>query len=254
MICRSCGGTFADSATKCPYCGTMHLVGATEAYNQKFEDMNDDLAALGDTHTAVYKQTAHRQTTRVGKVVIITLAVALGFAGLSFALTTLIDSAYDNTDAVKAQMLWQTEYFPILDTLYEAGEFDELLACEEAVYSDTDFSLYTWTHYEFLSCYRTYTECLSYIDDYENGAVLSAYPYTQMLYFYLDEQTNRSYRCYTEADCALIDEYLVVVADFLEESLSLQEDDLVALSTELIDDNFVSYSLCSDYITEILAE
>ncbi|MFI3170284.1 MAG: hypothetical protein R3Y06_10105 [Faecalibacterium sp.] len=254
MICKSCGGTFADSATKCPYCGTMHLAGATEAYNQKFEDMNDDLAALGDTHTAVYKETAQRQTKHVGKVLIITLAVVLGFAGISFALTKLIDSFDDNTDDIKAQMQWQTEYFPVLDALYEAGEFDELLAFELAVYTDTDFSLYAWTHYEFLTCYSTYTECLSYIADYENGEVLSEFPYTQMLYFYLEEQTSRSYRSYTETDCAYVDEYLIVIADFLEESLSLQEDDLLALRTELLDDNFISYSLCSDYITEILAE
>ncbi len=255
MICQNCGGTYANDATKCPYCGTMHLAGATVAYNQKFEDITDDLAALGDSHVAEYKETIHRQTKHAFRFFVIGALIALVFASAFWTLLhieTLIDN---DADTMIDQLAWQSAQYPALDALYEAGDFDAILAFEDALYEDNanDYTLNDWSHYRFLDIYVSYSDFAESLQSDTPVDRENSIDYAQMLHFYLTYDEPASYLDLTETDLALVAGYVAEVAAFYQQAFGLSEADLLALEpTVTSESGWIRLTLCLEYIEDEL--
>ncbi len=258
IVCKNCGGTFAENVTKCPYCGTMHLAGATAAYNQKFEDMTDDLADLGDEHIDEYKKAMHTQSKHALRQISIVAAIVVGASAIIFALSQVVTSATQssNVDSIKAQLAWQTETFPMLDALYEAGDYEALVTFDSELYaSGADYTIYEWAHYDFLYTYYSYRTCHEIIESYAQGGTLSDYNYTQLFYFSIAQYDDHYYLNYTEEDTLLIADFYAEVTAFLDESIGISAADTLALYEEFYqEDGWVSYSECADYIEAYLAD
>ena len=47
IICRSCGADYSAALPNCPYCDTMNLPAAEDAYMNKLEHMRGNLEGLG---------------------------------------------------------------------------------------------------------------------------------------------------------------------------------------------------------------
>ncbi len=252
MICKNCGGTFAEDATKCPYCGSMHLAGATAAYHQKFEDMTDDLAALGDNHVDIYKKMMRHQGRRTLIYIAIAVAIICGFLGLWFA-SAKAESALNEANAAeaKARLAWQAETYTMLDGLYSTGEFDAIIAFEDALFADNpnNYSLYYWSHCDFLDAYRDYTEFIAAQQMYETTGEADTVAFASTLRFYLAYYEAPYYVSFTESDLVLVQGYVAEMGDFLQEVLGLTEDELLALHDSMAeDDGWVSFANCYDYI------
>lgn len=252
MICKSCGGVFSDDEVKCPYCGTMHLAGATAAYRQKIEDINEDLAELGDLPAESYKETVTSQGRKVFKIILITVAILFGILLLAYLPILIFEknASYNDADYLKAQMLWEQEHFSELDALYTAGDYQGLLALEDALYAeDNSFSIYNWEHSDFLSAYRIYNEFLISKAVYDTGEEISNIEYSSILNFAVAKYETNLYQTYTEEELVLLASYRAEATSFLEESLGLTEDDLSAFYQDCMEKyDWVSYSRCAEYI------
>ncbi len=254
IICKNCGGKFAEDATKCPYCGTMHFAGAAIAYNKKIEDLTDDLEDLADLPAQEYTQTVAAHGKHTAKILAITTGICLLVTMLSFALFTLQNNSKEEDNA-KAQILWAQETYPTLDTLYEAGDFAAILAFENSLYADDDniYDLFSWSHHAFLDVYRSYTEVLDIEDMLLNGSYVGSFEAGLLLSFALDAYEDNSYYDYSETDLVYLAQYYQKANDILEEHFALTQADLTTIYQVLsAEDDWVSLSETMGYMEDFI--
>ena len=147
VICGSCGAEFEDTLPKCPYCGTMNYKGAEQEYMEKLSDIREDLEDLEEVPKEEVKKEIRRQGHFLRKILVAVGLVVVALASLFYWL-----SRRDERDS-KQDYLWKQENFPYMEELYEAGQYEELVA----VYldaSDEDKPVWEWEHAEF---------CLEYV-------------------------------------------------------------------------------------------
>ncbi len=251
--CKNCGGTFDETAVKCPYCGTMHFAGAAAAYNQKIETITDDLKDLGDLPAQAYKDAVVTQGKHISKILLTTVIVVALIAGLVFAVFILPGLLTENYDAeiARQQVIWSQTVYPELDALYEAGDFDAILAFETDLYSDNDniYSLFSWSHYNFLESYRTHTEVVEAQARFATDLAYSEFDLGYILYFALGAYQDTSFEGYTETDLIYLTEYYQSASDFLQENFDFTEDDLAQLyQTFTADDGWVGLNETMAYM------
>ncbi|MFI3170289.1 MAG: hypothetical protein R3Y06_10130 [Faecalibacterium sp.] len=264
MICSVCGGTFADDAIKCPYCGTMHLPGATTAYNQKFEDMTDHLAQMGETQEDEYnqylKKTIYKESKHWGIYIAAAALIWLLFL-YSIYQTWKVDLRQEEAfnDTYKQELIWQVETQLFLDELYDAGDFDAILSYVDTLsgLEKTTLTTSNWSHSDFLDFYSDYHDHMQIAAGLGDLPTITNSHYSSMLDFYFDhrfESANYSYLHYTVQDRVHIDECLVSLAAVLEENIGLGQEELDALYPVLRGDaEEISSLTCADYINELLA-
>lgn len=250
MICDNCGGTFAEDAPKCPYCGAMYFAGASAAYDKKIEDLTDDLADLADDAAVVYKQTMRRHIKYI--------VIMLGIAVLVVVITVLLAyrsniSSNRNAEDYRAQLAWAQTAYPMLDAWYEAGDFDAILAYQEELQNDktNNYNLYDWEHYDFWSAYYTYTDCLEIITRYENNETIWEGELISAMLFAMETYEPTTYQIYTDEELELLTEYRAEVFLFLQEILNVTTQDFEDFYSQAADvDGGVYYSECQKFVTE----
>ena len=120
IICSSCGAEFDNDMAKCPYCGTMNYEGAEKEYLEKLEDVREDLDDLNEVPLEETKDELKKQGRLIRKVLMV--AIIIGF--ILFGWIMLSEKAYERDE--KADFLWKSENFPVMNELYEAGKYEEL--------------------------------------------------------------------------------------------------------------------------------
>lgn len=153
IICQSCGGEFEDTLAKCPYCSSMNISGAEAEYMDKLDDVREDLDDLKDAPVEETKKELRKQGRFLKKTFLGIGIVLVGLLVL-WMIVMKLDSRYDRDQ--KADFLWQEQYFPMMDQLYQEGKYDELVAffeSEEAY----DKPIWNWEHYEFADAYWVMT-------------------------------------------------------------------------------------------------
>ncbi|MFI3170281.1 MAG: hypothetical protein R3Y06_10090 [Faecalibacterium sp.] len=157
MICDNCGGTFAADVVSCPYCGAAHLAGATAAHQAQINEMTDELEALGNSQRDAFQKSFTQQKKTSSRLVFIIGGVLFClFVIPLFFIACIAPNVLNVSEEKKLQLAWQSEAYPTLDALYEQGDFDAIIAYEDALLSDADnfYSLEDWSHYDFLCDYR----------------------------------------------------------------------------------------------------
>lgn len=146
MICPNCGGEHAEWVQKCPYCGSVNELGDERVYMEHMESIRARLDKVDEEGEEYYQRNVNTSVKtlgkRIGKIVLAVLLLVAVFV----AFKKFQESRY--SDRSMKELLWQKEEFPKLDALYEAGDYDGIIA---AYYEEnSDFGYYDWSHYYFV--------------------------------------------------------------------------------------------------------
>lgn len=171
IICTSCGAEFDNDMAKCPYCGTMNYEGAEKEYLEKLEDVREDLDDLNEVPLEETKKEFKKQGKLIRNVLIVAAVIGL----LLFGWSTMLDKAYERDS--KADFLWKSENFPVMDELYEAGEYEKLAEFYRQA-QEEDKPVFEWDHYKFMDTYLSVEDFYSDLEvmerqDLRNGTYAS---------------------------------------------------------------------------------
>lgn len=144
MICPSCGAKIDGDSPKCPYCETINLPGAQQAYMDKLEDIREDMEQLKDMPGQETKRALKHQ----GKKLLVIVGVLIVIVGALWLLITA--SERGDSQAQRQEVLWLQEHKLQWDEWYEEEQYDLLI---EAYRQELDKKapVWCWNHYDFLS-------------------------------------------------------------------------------------------------------
>lgn len=268
MICPNCGGDFADWAPKCPYCGNMNYRGAERQYMERLETLRQDLEGLPEESKAHYRKGIGASLKKMLRPL---AALALSVAAL-VALGVIWEGHQEKAYEERSirQHAWERENFPRLDQWYEAGEYDQILDFDSQLWEeDSEFTLYTWEHYTFVSeYYQPYRACMLLHTALEEGKVpsedmvLDALPAGLFLVLHVSEEKLKAEVAEKERwkDVGLTEEEASRVAAYCEEAETVLYGDMgftgeeaQALYGECVDeDGYMHYAPCYDYAETVI--
>jgi len=152
--CPSCGAEYDISESVCPYCGSVNEFGQENAYMDHLEAIEDNLENMGK----YAGESVKKEVKSIFRLIMIPLATLVAIVLLFIGIKTLI-TRYYSPNSEKKTLEWQTENFPILDEMYEKGDYEGMNAFIKEVLSDDSFrdkEVYNWSHYSFYTCYSHY--------------------------------------------------------------------------------------------------
>lgn len=251
-ICINCGATIPDSEAKCPFCGYINISGAEAKFMRDIQKTESDMSQIPDLQQKEYKKHMSKNT----KIVLITVSVVVLLLGIVFGLNALFEKvlySYDEVD-VKAQMLWQKENFPILDEMYNAGDYEGIVEFYYDLYvyndqNDTDYSIYDWEHYYFIDAYRRFSDVEMYITDLDMGIELSDYAAECLVYYcmwfhYREYDTDNEFMKLTDEEVEIADGYKKITDEYFFERLGFTEEEAEELYIKAVEkDGFGSIDM-----------
>lgn len=149
ITCPNCGAEFDEELTNCPYCGSTNIKGAEKEYFKRLEGVRQDMEDLHDDAGEAMRYEAKRQ----GKKLWILFLVLGIFVLLIIGLIMWVDRP--STIDYKESYAWKAEHFPELDALYEAEDYNALLAKYYELIAQKGNSMYEWEHCNFISDYAS---------------------------------------------------------------------------------------------------
>lgn len=256
VICPNCGAAIYESDAKCPFCGYINIPGAEEKFMRDIKKTERDMSHIPDLQKDEYKKTMSKSS----KIIFITVGITVIIAAVLIGIYLLFDRviyAYDDRD-VKAQMLWSKANYPILDEMYANGDYDGIIEFEYDLYDQnrenkTDYSIYDWEHYHFITGYRNYKsieETLAYLD---KGEELSRYGkenlvYYCMWYYYRQYDQPSTYMILTEDEIELLDSYREITNGYMFGRLGFTEEEANELLEKVVDDyGYLQARECYEY-------
>ena len=145
--CAQCGAVIPPGEAKCPYCGSYYEPEAEREYMRNLDQMRSDLDKVGN----IGEETSRTEARRIRKRVIRILAGILIFSVAIYGFFLFQQNREDRKN--REEYLWRQETVPVLDQLYEEGNYDELMkAYQEAM--ESGHSLYSWEHNAFCEYYE----------------------------------------------------------------------------------------------------
>ncbi len=239
--CASCGAQFDEMLPECPYCGNASIKGAQAEYMEKLEAVRSDMAALGQAPMEETKKELKKQ----GRFTISVLIIIAAVVGLLFAVSFM----YYNEDRDRRKDYeWQLKNYPVLNELYEQGEYEELLvlyekACEE------DAPIYDWEHWEFCSVLHGFLHVESILELEKSGAELTHWDYEDLLYFGFRAKWMEQNSSMPEEELQKLEPYVQMVLTDWENRWDFTEEELAAFEKEL-QENYgsISFKSCEKYI------
>lgn len=178
MECKSCGAQFDEMMPACPYCGTMSIKGAQAEYMDKLEDIRSDVENLSAVPAQVTKKELKKQT----KIIL----WALGICGALLLICVLIEVIFGYKPQErdeKADYLWLQENIPLLDELYEQGQYEELVAKVNTAFQNNE-PVWQWEHRYFCDYLYYVLEENEVIEEEASGKVLERGDYEWLLYLH----------------------------------------------------------------------
>lgn len=236
VICRSCGAEFSKNEPSCPYCGTMYLPAAENAYMQKLEDVRGTLNGLNNK---AYKETKF-QLKKALKFLFILLAVfgLTGTAGYIFSKKS--DEAYEKKQ--QEEYLWRSANFPVMEELYESGDYDGLYDYYTSAVTD-GHNLYRFKHYQFISYIeklKTAGDFLESFGDDSSGLDLILHSELELFELeYLNELSDEDFEYLSKQRKPYLEDFY--------ERFDMSDDELDTFKKQL-KNGYISYTQCDDYL------
>ena len=253
IICKECGGKFEEKKAACPYCGALNYIGAEEQYMTNLESMRSNMAEMGDDSKEAYAASAKKSSV----VIIATLSVLLLVAGIIVAIILIchtVISGSEEEDIVKQQMLWREEYLDDLDAMYEAGDYDAIVAFMDDHAEDEGYGIYSWEHCDFIQVYRSYALFHS------NASQWDSFDLTMKKWTLYDAVSIEYYLStdiyiFTEEEKVMIEDWCEEVKAFYHDELGLSDEEIKEMHAYVVSNSTVGLpesKLCKQYLTEIL--
>lgn len=168
--CTSCGAVFNIHMPSCPFCGSVNELGSEEQYLHYLETIRKNLDEAGNIPEQAYMKEAKSGLKKAAIVMAILLAiVVLLFLG-GVVITVVLNNYFANQDLKQAQ--WEQENYPLLDEMYEAGDYDGLVEFWHGLIDKNghmDYSIWSWEHYEFLVAHSHYIAIKDYWAEIKDG-------------------------------------------------------------------------------------
>lgn len=237
IVCPNCGASIYENEAKCPFCGYINIPGAEEKFMRDMHHTEEQLSQIPELQKAEYR----KHMSKNSKIILVTIAIAALVAAILGGVYLLFEHvifSYDEVD-VKAQMLWERETFPILDEMYEAGDYDGIIQYEYDLYDEneankTNYNIYDWEHFYFINGYRRYQDVKEYIDVLDKGLELNDYQaenivYECMWFHYREYDIDNEYIPYTDEEIAMLDGYREVIDSYFYERLGFTDEEIEKL-------------------------
>lgn len=257
MICPNCGAAIGVKEPKCPFCGYINVPGAEEKFMRDLEKTEEQLNQIPQEQKKHYKKSMQKSSKVILITVLIAGIIAALLIGLFFLLDNLFSSHYEYDP--KAEMIWERENYPLLDELYEAGDYDGILEFEENMYrqneqEETHHSIYNWEHSDFIDAYRRFLDLQHYEEVLTAEGELSKYQAELVVYYcmwfhYRDYQNE--YAEYTEQELEIMEEYSIYADRIFYERLLFTDEEADALYEEVLSYGSISSSECFKYARKI---
>lgn len=174
IICSSCGAEFADTLSKCPYCGSLNYKGAEAEYLGKLEGVRQDMQQLEKVPEKELKEKIKKKQKFVVSILIALATVAAVFAVIIYRVR------YVEPRDARADYLWEKENFPVLDRLYEAKDFEGLAEIYEQAVTE-DRSIDRWEHGGIFTRLMSCRNVKEYLALEQSGETLLEYQQVQLL-------------------------------------------------------------------------
>lgn len=165
IYCKSCGATYDIHLAKCPYCGEVNEYGDEIEYQNHLDRIHSDMEDMIDDSLEGATDELKEKGKGAAKVFIIIAAAIVVIAAIAICIIKFSDKK--KAEAAIDDILWQKETYATLDQLYEAEDYDGLLAFMEDYYADPDYdkhTLYNYEHIEFMTAYMHYKYMLEDIE------------------------------------------------------------------------------------------
>lgn len=173
-ICESCAGKYNEMLSECPYCGSVNYVGAEAAYFDRLEEVREDMEDLKQVPAEEIKEEFGKQGRFLGKVFVI---IALVFLVFIF-LYLLVQVDWDSDRDQKADYLWKQENYPLMDQLYENGDYEAL---REYFTEENKVLVSEWSHCDFFNLYVDIAELFEMYSREREDGELDSYDYVLLL-------------------------------------------------------------------------
>ncbi len=155
VICDNCGAEYDAHAAACPFCGYINPLGAEEKYMQKMQDIKSDLAQVDDEQIDAIKDEA-KKSSKIVIITIVVVAVLLLVGVFLFNIYNSITTAratahYDSLGLYEDDPLeaakWNDEHMADLDSMYETGDIEGLVAYYAELAANKDYGAFnSWEH------------------------------------------------------------------------------------------------------------
>lgn len=250
VICGSCGAEFDDDLAKCPYCGSVNLKGAEKEYMEKLEKFREDMGGLDDVPLKELKDAFQKQGKRLRKVVLTILALAAAVLLVFFFVNRRDEKDY------RDQYLWEQENFPILNALYDAGEYDEMLEVLSRLMADEDHDVYGWEHFSFYLAYDSAVDFQRLYAQRETGdlnnfgqkALLYNEWYLVCLKEFADELAAQQ-EALSKQEMKVLAPYIETAAQDLLEGWGMSQQEYDEFLKQAAENFYhVSFTQCEEYI------
>lgn len=259
VICPNCGAAIYENEPRCPFCGYINITGAEEKFLRDVQQTETDMSQIPGQQ----KENLKKNLSKNGRIILITVLIAalvVGVVvGLHFALEALMYASDRDYDP-KAEAIWQNKTFPMLDEMYAAGQYEELLYFQNDLYDinakeGTNHSLYDWEHNNFIMAFSKYYYLGEHVEYLNEGKELTKFDVGSMiyycLYFHYREYENE-YEPYTEDELVLLEEYREFSEEVLYNRLKLTDDEIEEVYKEVTKGGYLSALDCDKYAKKIM--
>ena len=257
MICPNCGAAIAENEPKCPFCGYINIPGAEEKFMRDLEKTEEQLSQIPQEQKKYYKKSIKKNSKIIFVTVAIVILIALILLGLYFVQEAFWSYNYDY-DA-KAEMLWQRENYPLLNEMYEAGDYAGILEFEEEMYEEneqngTHHSLYEWEHSDFITAYSRYENLKYYVDVLTREGELSKYQAEGIVYYCMwfhFRDYDHEFRNLTEEDKEQIEVYRDYADEIFYIRLKFTDEEAEELYEDALEYGSIDPRTCYNYAKKI---
>lgn len=239
IICRSCGADYSAALPNCPYCGTMNLPAAEDAYMNKLEHMRGNLEGLGGLagqQTRTGLRSMHKK---------ILLAAVFLFVAVAVFYGVHLYRARAEAQREKEEILWQREAFAEMDAYYASGDYESLLL----FYSDAqDARHHVWQykHREFCDFLMLIEYAQYSLREIAADSEDAAWLLRDELYLYQLEDLRKL----SEEERAILERLRAPLLEDLNARFHLTEDELSGFRKALARDGMISYADCKQFLEE----
>ncbi len=242
VICRNCGASYPTKNKVCPYCESVNEIGDELDYQEKLEDIREDMEELEHITDDTYEVETKKSIKNVLKIAAIVALVIVFAAVIVFICNRNFEAK--KKERVLDELQWQNENYAMLDLLYENEDYDAISEFYNNFYMNDDwtrYSLIEWEHNLFAEVYRDYLymhECCKNVTNSEEAnsrdvGLVFEYIVKIMLTKWDKADANQKL---TKTDKQHIEEYKQEAAKILEEHFHISTEELEKMRKDLFND------------------